>query len=220
MTKNSNLTFHQLSKLIDFPEEGFVDHVNEIQLYLNGCRPECSATLEPFVDFVSSASLDQMQELHTRTFEVQAITTLDLGYLLFGDDYKRAELLVNLSREHQQVNNPCGHELADHLPNVLRLLDKLMDEALRTELVQKLIYPGLVKMVNEFEQSRLNKKNEVYERHHKTLIEYPVLYGTLYQYPLLVLLNVVASTFNIESPDGERTSDFIIALNNEMKLED
>lgn len=220
MSLQNKLSFQLWSKLIDYPNESFSDCVNEIQLYLSGCKPEWATTLEPFVDFVSSATLDQMQELHTRTFDVQAITTLDLGYLLFGDDYKRAELLVNLNREHHQVNNPCGGELADHLPNVLRLLDLLTDESLRHELVQKLIYPGLEKMVKEFEQSQLEKKNKVYEHHHKTIIEYPVVYGTLYQLPLIVLLNAVAEAFPAQNGTEVTSTDFVTALNSEMKLED
>ena len=64
-------------------------------------------------------------ELYLRTFDVQAITTLDIGYVLFGEDYKRGALLAGLSAEHKKVSNDCGIELADHLPNVLRLLPKM-----------------------------------------------------------------------------------------------
>ncbi|HEU5291976.1 MAG TPA: hypothetical protein VFU05_15100, partial [Cyclobacteriaceae bacterium] len=146
-TKTNNLKL--LASLTDFPKEGFVDEVKEIQLFLDGYYPELANALDPFTEFVSSASMDEMQELHTRTFEVQAITTLDLGYLLFGDDYKRAELLVNLSREHLSVNNDCGYELADHLPNVVRLIAMMQDEEIKNELVAKLICPGLKKMISE-----------------------------------------------------------------------
>jgi hypothetical protein len=37
--------------------------------------------------------------LFTRSFDVQAVTTLDLGYIVFGEDYKRGELLVNRAPE-------------------------------------------------------------------------------------------------------------------------
>ena len=45
----------------------------------------------------------------------QVLATLDIGYVLFGDDYKRGELLANLNQEHRKANNDCGTELADHL---------------------------------------------------------------------------------------------------------
>jgi nitrate reductase assembly molybdenum cofactor insertion protein NarJ len=216
-TKNSRLTL--LSALTDFPLEGFTEKVKEIQLYLDGCYPELGQVLEPFTEFVSTASLDEMQELHTRTFEVQAITTLDVGYLLFGDDYKRAELLVNLSREHTAAANDCGYELADHLPNVIRLMDKMTDAELRHELAAKVVFPGLKKMVSEFDPHHLGKKNEVYVRHHKTLIDMPGDYGTLYQRPLMVLLEIFRSEFNLEKVTEDKTSDFLNSISTEMKLE-
>lgn len=217
-TKTHNLKL--LASLTDFPTKGFADEIKEIQLFLDGCYPELANVLDPFTEFVSSASMDEMQELHTRTFEVQAITTLDLGYLLFGDDYKRAELLVNLSREHLAVSNDCGCELADHLPNVVRLIAKMQDHEIKRELVAKLICPGLKKMISEFDPHHLGKKNEVYVRHHKTLIEMPGEYGTLYQRPLMVLLEVFKKEFGLDTEPEEKTSDFLTSISTEMKLEE
>lgn len=217
-SKTNNLKL--LASLTDFPKEGFADEIKEIQLLLDGSYPELAMVLDPFTEFVSSASLDEIQELHTRTFEVQAITTLDLGYLLFGDDYKRAELLVNLSREHLAVNNDCGYELADHLPNVIRLIVKMQDQEIQQELVTKLICPGLKKMISEFDPHHLGKKNEVYVRHHKTLIEMPGEYGTLYQRPLMVLLEVFRKEFGLDAEPEEKTSDFLTSISTEMKLEE
>ncbi len=216
--KGGNL--YLLASLTDFPQQGFVETVKEVQLLLDGQSPQLGLTLEPFTEFVSSATLDEMQELHTRTFEVQAITTLDLGYLLFGDDYKRAELLVNLSREHTDAGNDCGFELADHLPNVIRLISKMQDEALIRELAEKLICPGLEKMIREFDPLSLRKKNEVYVRHHRTLIDMPQEYGTLYQRPLIVLLNVIQQGFGLKADADEKSSDFLASISTEMKLED
>lgn len=209
-----------LASLTDYPDAGFADKVKEIQLFLNGYYPELGIVLEPFTEFISAASIDEMQELHTRTFEVQAITTLDLGYLLFGDDYKRAELLVNLSREHTAADNDCGCELADHLPNVIRLVAKMEDLNVQREVAEKLIYPGLKKMISEFDPHQLGKKNEVYERHHKTLIEMPGAYGTLYQRPLIVLLEFFRNEFALNTPEDKKTSDFLASISTEMKLEE
>ena len=158
--------------------------------------------------------------MHTRSFDVQAITTLDLGYLLFGDDYKRAELLVSLSKEHTQAGNDCGNELADHLPNVIRLLSQLNDDGVKLELVNKLICPGLTKMIKEFDPRNLTMKNEVYERHHNTLIELPVRYGTIYQKPLMMLLFLLQRDFGFEGPDADKARGFLGAIRSEMKLED
>ena len=219
-TKVNTERYGRLSALLDYPEEGFADRIRLVHRYLEEHEPECGDLLKRFTDIVTTLSLNQVQELHTRSFDVQAITTLDLGYLLFGDDYKRAELLVNLSREHTRAGNDCGNELADHLPNVIRLVALLNDDELKSELVNKLICPGLVKMIREFNPDNLSIKNEVYERHHKTLIELPVRYGTIYQKPLIVLLLLLQHDFGFEDPGADNARGFLGAIGNEMKLED
>lgn len=218
--KSSGLNhYSQLANLIDYPKEGFTGMVQEIQLFLHKHYPEQGEILEDFTRFSISATFEEIQELYTRSFEVQAITTLDLGYLLFGDDYKRAQLLVNLNREHRLVENDCGLELADHLPNVLRLLPLLKDEELRDQLIEKLVYSGLKKMTKEFNPGNLRKKNEVYIRHHKTLITISEQYGTIYRKPLLVLLQVIEQDFNLEIIPDKKTSDFLGSIESEMNIE-
>lgn len=219
-TKVKTERYARLSGLLDYPDDGFAERIHLIQLYLEEHEPECGDLLKMFTEIVTTLSPYQVQELHTRSFDVQAITTLDLGYLLFGDDYKRAELLVSLSREHTRVGNDCGNELADHLPNVIRLLSRLSDESFKTELVNKLICPGLQKMIREFDPDNMNMKNEVYERHHKTLIELPVRYGTIYQKPLTVLLLLLQHDFGFEDPGTDNARDFLRTIGTEMKLED
>ncbi len=53
---------------------------------------------------------------------------------MFGEDYKRAQLLVNLQTEHKAAGVDCGSELGDHLPNVLALLSKTNDPDFAEEL--------------------------------------------------------------------------------------
>ena len=221
MKKKLNRLDHYslLSNLIDYPKEDFAELVREIQMFLNKHYPEQGKTLEDFTKFSESVSQEEIQELYTRSFEVQAITTLDLGYLLFGDDYKRAELLVNLSREHREVGNDCGFELADHLPNVLRLLPLLKDQELTGELIEKLIHSGLTKMIKEFDAGNLRKKNEVYIRHHKTLIKLSEQWGTIYRKPLMVLQSIIEEDFDIKSMPDKKSSDFLGSIQSEMNIE-
>jgi len=99
------------------------------------------------------------------------LTTLDVGYVLFGDDYKRGALLSNLNQEHSRAQNDCRGELADYLPNLLRLIPKLEDQELLGELVAQILVPALMLMIREFEPERIAKKNANYRTHYKTLID-------------------------------------------------
>ncbi len=95
----------------------------------------------------------EMEELYTRTFDVQAIAYLDVGYVLFGEDYKRGHFLVKMQALQREYDNDCGTELPDHLPNILTLLPKMADQQEVEELVGKLVLPAIDKMTQGFKES-------------------------------------------------------------------
>lgn len=187
----------QLAELFDYPGTGFAARGGELLDYLRKNYSRIADEMRCFLEGIPSTSLD-LQELHTRTFDVQAITTLDIGYVLFGDDYKRAELLSNLTREHKQADNDCRGELADHLPNVLRLIPRLADAELVAELVSKILVPALMLMIREFDEERMERKSSNYQKHYKTLIESaPGSDLTIYCRALRVLLYVLEEDFQV-----------------------
>lgn len=98
-------------------------------------------------------SLKAQQEYYLKTFDVQAVCYLDIGYVLFGEDYKRAQLLVNLQAEHQKAGVDCGTELADHLPNVLKLLAVTNDREFANELGFAVLIPAIRFMILKFGES-------------------------------------------------------------------
>ena len=211
--------------LFDYPTQDYPDRVRAIEKGLREDYPLVADKIIKFLELLPAENLRTMQELFTRSFDVQAITTLDIGYVLFGDDYKRGELLSNLNREHVAAKNFCGSELADHLPNVLRLLDRLNDKELIEELVQLLIAPSLRKMIGEFSPERIETKNKAYQKHYKTLLESPVGKKinavTLYRYTLEALLDILAANFVlIEQKELPQTCDFLKSIKQENEIEE
>ena len=215
--------YHSLADLFEYPDNDYPHRVRKVIDLLDGNYTQAVAELERFLELLPATEVRTMQELYTRSFDVQAITTLDIGYILFGDDYKRGELLANLNREHQQVNNDCRRELADHMPNILRLIAKLNKNELTDELVQEIIAPALTKMISEFVPDRIEKKNENYKIHYKTLIETPAKekeVTTLYQFALKALHEILKQDFAFEERRlPESTSDFLQSVTRENEIE-
>ncbi len=213
--------YGKLAPLFTYPDQAFYEKVEAAQEFLNAYYPEAGELMNPFAEFVSNTALTVLEELYTRSFDVQAITTLDIGYVLFGDDYKRGALLVNLNREHKEAGNDCQSELADHLSNILRLLDKMEKPELREELVQKIVAPALRKIILEFEPDKVQAKNKVYQKHHKTLIAKSNHYGTIYQLPLKALYHVLNKDFHMETAQSSaaKNQDFLKSVNNEISIE-
>jgi nitrate reductase assembly molybdenum cofactor insertion protein NarJ len=209
-----------LAGLFDYPDGDTPKRVSVVQDYLNGHYPEAAFELISFADLIPNLDLNKMEELFTRSFDVQAVTTLDIGYVLFGDDYKRGELLVNLNREHKTANNDCHSELADHLPTILRLLPKLKDEELIYELVDEIIAPALRKMMAEFDPNRVEKKNVLYKKHYKTLIDTIENYATIYSSTLKSLYEVLKKDFSlVEKVNPVSTVDFLKSVDTEITIE-
>ena len=221
MEKRINTIEHYdlLASLFSYPDEKLRIDFEAVHKLLESKYISASKFFNEFYLFSKSISLFKWQEIYTRTFDVQAITTLDLGYVLFGDDYKRGELLVNLSKEHKKFDNDCGSELGDHLPNVLRLLTKLTDDDLKTDLIYLIIKPALHKISAEFDLDKIDKKNSVYKKHQETLIEPSSNFGLIYQQLLMALIDVLQTDFpdNKFKFDNEKT--FTKEITNEIEIE-
>lgn len=217
--------YRLIAGLFQYPDAAYPHRVRDIKSFLDRTYPGAAVELGRFLELLPVHDLRAMQELFTRSFDVQAITTLDIGYVLFGDDYKRGELLANLNREHLEAKNNCGTELADHLPNLLRLMGKLRDEELVRELVEVILAPALREMIGEFSTERVEKKNESYEKHYRTLIEAPEVRKeavTLYGLTLKALYGVLKQDFSLveETVQLKPTDKFLQSVRIENEIED
>lgn len=214
--------YEALAVVFDRPGPGRAQEIRRTAEALRHGYPAAAEALEAFLAIVGGLEADAFAELHVRTFDIQPIATLDLGYTLFGEDYKRGQLLAGLVREHREAGVDCGGELADHLPNVLRLLGRLPEGEVRTELVTVILAPALQSMQREFDPTRLAKKEEVYRKHHKTIIEYAEHeQRTAYRHPLEALAQMLKRDFAFQTrrlPVAQEGS-FERALDTEMDIE-
>ena len=216
--------YRMMAPLFEYPDTEFPARVREILEHLSGSYSEASAELGRFFELLPSDDLQAMQELYTRSFDVQAATTLDIGYVLFGDDYKRGILLANLNREHRNASIDTGTELADYVPNLLRLMAVIEDEEVLQDLAYAILGPALLEMISEFSTERIEKRDISYEKHYKTLIEAPAVASeavTLYQFALKSLYAVLKQDFSlIETMPLQRSSDFLASVSRENKIEE
>ncbi|MCP4976809.1 MAG: hypothetical protein GY931_11660 [Maribacter sp.] len=214
------LDYSRISDLFVFPQKGdYVDNVKDIQQYLSEVIPNVGEMLQPFTDVISKVSKKELEDLYLRSFEVQSITTLDIGYVVFGDDYKRGELLVNLNKEHKTYGIDCGDELADNLSNVLKLLNAIEDSELLNDLVNKIMAPALTKMIQGFGEDQIAAKEKVYMKHHKTLLNKHESF-TIYKHALFALYKALDYDFSIKiQEEPQRSGGFLSSIKQEITLE-
>jgi nitrate reductase molybdenum cofactor assembly chaperone len=102
---------------------------------------------------VAGLSLNELQELYTRTFDLSPVCALDIGYHLFGENYKRGVFLANLRETEAPFDLGQERQLPDYLPVLLRLLTKLDDEELRSALIVDCMIPALEKMLKTLSEA-------------------------------------------------------------------
>lgn len=154
--------YRTLSFLFRYPSAELRENMERCSGILGCYSPELVRKIEPFINHVLTKTLEFQQEYYTSTFDVQPVSTLDIGYVLFGDDYKRGVFLVNIKREHAKAGNDCGTDLPDHLPNVLTLLPMIKESELAEELICSLLIPALTEMISRFRKT---------ENHYRSLME-------------------------------------------------
>lgn len=216
--KNLIIRYELFATLLEYPGPGIDSSIGKLQNELSGEYPEAAKKLQAFAETFNGLALQQQEELYIHTFDVQAFTTMDVGYVLFGEDYKRGELLVHLNREHRHAGVDCKGQLADYLPNILRLISHIEDEALKAELVHRIVIPALHKIRQDFHPEKIRKKQKLYKKHQKTLLDDPVKKPLLYSVIFDTLTTVLQSDFyDAWQPQGTTGEDYEKDIRNEMK---
>ena len=139
-----------LAEIFRYPDENMGNRMKDFQSLVSEQFPKHAEKVNYVLDIFNKMNIHQQHEYYLKTFDVQAVCYLDLGYVLFGEDYKRAQLLVNLQSEHKVAGVDCGIELGDHLPNVLILLSKTTDPDFAEELGFIITTPAVRFMLTKF----------------------------------------------------------------------
>jgi nitrate reductase delta subunit len=142
-----NHLYEVLASLLEYPSRDWNTRVERCKQWLTVQEPELAVQFIPFQRKVRELSVERLQELYTQTFDLNPVCTLDVGYHIFGENYKRGELLAKLRETEAQFELGQADQLPDHLPVLLRLLAKLDDNELRPALICEILIPALDKMI-------------------------------------------------------------------------
>lgn len=112
--------FPLLAKLAHYPDSDYFAHL-EASL---AAAPQ-SEPLSRFAAAVAPESLPQLQDLYTRTFDLNPVCAPELGWHLFGETYERGAFLVRMRQELSRHNITEGSELPDHLAHALELIGQM-----------------------------------------------------------------------------------------------
>ena len=212
-------TYDMFAVALEYPDQHTSEAVRKLLENLQNNKYPGRKALQQFFNFFEPLTQKQKEELYTHTFDVQAITTMDVGYILFGEDYKRGKLLVHLNREHREAGVDCRGQLSDYLPNMLLLIERIKDQTLKKEMVVRLVIPALQKIKKDFSKETIRKKQKIFKKHQKTLLENPVNHSRMYLLIFDALLESLQADFEAKSSGAEKPyknyeSDFQTEMKN------
>ena len=136
-----------LAALLAYPAEDYPAALNRCMLALDSRDGGAGQILAPLREKTQEMSVAEIQEMYTRTFDINPVCTLEVGWHIYGEDYARGALLVKMRemlREHKLTES---QELPDHLTHVLALLGRLEGEE-AAQLAGRYALPALEKMLD------------------------------------------------------------------------
>jgi nitrate reductase delta subunit len=128
-----------LANLFQYPDEQYHAAVNI-----------CRAVAPEFAAAVEQLTVSDLEELFTRTFDLNPVCSLEVGWHLYGENYSRGDFLVTMRQHLRRLGIRESHELPDHLTHVLRVLSRL-DSAEAAAFAAAYVLPAMKKMLAALE---------------------------------------------------------------------
>jgi nitrate reductase delta subunit len=129
--------------LLDYPGPGTKEMAEDLGLAVLAPRSRASVALEGFREFLERSSPAEIEEAYTLAFDLEAPTSLYVGYHLFGDTPRRGPFLVGLKAMYDRSGFEAGPELPDHLAVLIRFLAGRPGLEERRELLDDCLAPAL-----------------------------------------------------------------------------
>jgi nitrate reductase delta subunit len=116
-----------LADLFAYPDDGYADSWLGAVAVFRPVDDEVAGALQQFIDETRELSLDELEELYTRTFDLDPSATLDIGWHLWGEAYERGRFLARMRERLVEVGIDEGGELPDHMTSILRFIPHLQE---------------------------------------------------------------------------------------------
>ncbi|OGC91653.1 MAG: hypothetical protein A2W25_13205 [candidate division Zixibacteria bacterium RBG_16_53_22] len=135
-----------LSGIVFYPMDNYKARVKDCLDSLQGESTQTIENIRKFWNDVDNLPINDLREYFTRTFDINPLCSLEVGWQLFGENYDRGNFLVVMRREMRCMGLAESSELPDHLTHVLQTLGRMEPEA-ASEFASACVIPALMKML-------------------------------------------------------------------------
>lgn len=136
--------YSQFADLLDYPDATLERRLDDCASALGAANAAAREQLERFRHEARNAGLASLQESYTATFDMDSRCTLYVGHQLFGENFRRSLFMAHLAEDYRAAAfNGVGQELPDHLPAVLRFIDRRLPGETGRELIDDAVVPAV-----------------------------------------------------------------------------
>lgn len=124
--------FDDFAVLLSYPAPGIEQALVRVLMHFSEADmrvhlPEAHRALREFTSAAGALPTTELEELYTRTFDINPSASLEIGWHLYGEQYERGSFLVLMRQQLREYGVEEGSELPDHLTHVLRVLGRMDD---------------------------------------------------------------------------------------------
>lgn len=142
-----------LADALDYPRPDLSSKAAALADMLRAQDPDAAGAVANFEREVAGQPLAQMEELYTRTFDMNPGCPLYVGYHLYGDTYKRGMMMSELQGEYRRHDLDTAAELPDHLCQILRWLARAGDDPRCQPLLREHVVPAVQKVAQDLSRN-------------------------------------------------------------------
>lgn len=148
---HGDTAFDLWASVFRYPNEDTIANLRSLGAILEETHSEAVLHLADFTRKVRKLELFEIEELWTRTFDLNPVASLDLGWHLYGETYERGSFMVAMRDYLRTEGIPESGELPDHLSHALQLLGH-WDSEKRAAFLRERLFPALNKVIDALEQ--------------------------------------------------------------------
>lgn len=152
MSSISSGLYDTLGRLLIYPTEDIKAVAQECYRSVKSFDLPAGQAVANFAEKANNSSLAEMQELYTRTFEINPVCAMEVGWQLFGERYERGTFMVKMRQTLRNLGISESTELPDHLVHVLQAIDRLEPEE-AAEFAGLFLVPAVDKMLAGFKDN-------------------------------------------------------------------
>ena len=140
-----------------YPRPGYRDALRSCLQEIAATNPDAAAEVRAFCDGIAGLAHWELEDVYTQSFDLNPLATLEVGWHLYGEQYRRGRFLVRSRELLAQVGIDEAGELPDHLMSLLPAVGRLerteaatLSAACLLPAIDKML-AGLAKKENPFE---------------------------------------------------------------------